>query len=169
MEIFNYISQANPDGALSVFREYAPSLRVRDPEELSSHLQSLYKSLSETDRNIFLQKIATVHPDKDLIQESTESIQSDSSDDYTGHTCNCSNCTVNSKLGADGMKAVGDFMSSDLPKYNDLTSPNQTSLLSQELNTMKLENTTKKLLNDRIFQLILVGAVIYLFYQNKNK
>ena len=162
MDFFHYISFAEPDKALRVYRSYSDQ-RISNSKELSDALRQLIRNLDSTDKKELLSKLADIHPDRELISETTEIVESDLNDNYKGHNCNCEHC--NFKMGANGQNAVSHFMGSG-EVMNMMGTNDQTT---EDIKLIKAENNTKKLLNERIFQLVMVSAIGFLLYKYLKK
>lgn len=162
MDFFHYISFAEPDKALRIYRSYSDQ-RISNPKELSYALRQLIRNLESSEKKELLSKLADIHPDRDLISETTEVVESDLNDNYSGHKCNCEYC--NFKMGANGLNAVSHYMSTG----EAMNLMGNNSPADEEIKILKAENQTKKLLNERIFQLVMISAIGFLLYKYLKK
>jgi len=167
MDLFDYVAYSDPKKALEVYREYS-RIRVRDEEELSDGLRAVMKNLRMEEKEAFLTKLAMIHPDREMLLETDNTrILSDPDEDYTVHKCNCPHCMM--KAGAhgyfmaNGQNAVTHFMNSgSVPAEFQ---PNGNNALQTEIQNIKQENQTNKLMNDKIFRLIILGILGFLIYK----
>jgi len=160
MDTFQYISKSAPDEALSLFRSYS-NLRVRDEDELANGLKAVFKNLSNEDKQEFLSDMASIHPDKDLLQPIENSSLETAQPQVTNNAhCNCPHCQA--KFGANGQSAVSHFMSSGDFKTN---SP-EIALMSKQVDSLTQQNNTKKIFNEKIFQLFVLGIALFLIYKH---
>ena len=165
MDFYDYISAANTNEALAIFKGYSQT-RVTNPEELSDGLRSVMRNLRNDEKQDFLSKLANAHPDFELMESTIDKPKSneDIVEQYTGHKCNCPNCQV--KHGANGMNAVGHYMSTgSVESLIDKESKG----FARELESIKLENTTKKLMNERVIQLVIIAIIGFLFTRSLKK
>jgi len=171
MDIYTYTAYKNSDGALALAREYS-KMRVRDPRELADLLRAVYKNLRVEEKEPFLLKLAEIHPDRELISESKETITSDMADNVPGD-CHCGHCmarrqimhsdVIGTHVGANGMNAVGHFMNSGVVPPS-MQSP-QVNEANNEINTLKSENMMRTMLNDRVFKILVMGAIGFMLWK----
>lgn len=153
MNFFQYISLNNPHEALSIFRRYS-EVRVNDPEELGNLFQRLMNRLSGEEKNQLLIELAEIHPDREMFEELIETPCNNISE---------TPLSTDPKAMANGMSAIGNFMSEN--EVKEIISKGNSEL-SQELNMMKQENQTKKIFNENIFKMVVLGIALYLIYQH---
>jgi hypothetical protein len=169
MDLFKYIAN-NKDSqreALKIVRENS-RVSVRNPQELESALTNIYKNLRIEDKEKFLIRLSEIHPDRELYQN--EIVESDADDNYLSNQCSCPYCVqartyheIGTHVGANGLNAVSHFMQSGgLLTQND-------SQLSKEVESIKQESLTNKLLNDKILKLVVYAIAGYLLYKYINK
>jgi len=163
MDFYDYLAINCTKDALSVFKNWS-NIRVNNEEELANGLRAVMSQLHDSDKQEMLTQLAEIHPDRKMISEVSGLSEVMTTTPSNGHECNCPNCQV--KFGANGQSAVASFMSSgDIQTLLD----KETKTLNQEINNLKQETSTKQLLNDKIFKLLMAGAVIYLIYKITKK
>jgi hypothetical protein len=163
MDFFDYISDREPNATLEVFRRYSRH-RVKDSQDLADGLRAVMKNLSGSEKEQLLLELRKVHPDRDLWEDEIQSLQEHRN---YGHNCNCEHCQI--KLGANGHDAVQHFMTG-IPQQNISSVRNyqeekNQQRLEQELQNMRTENSMKKLFEDKMFKILMLALVGFLFYK----
>jgi hypothetical protein len=162
MDFYNYLAINCTQDALSVLKQWS-NIRVNDEQELADGLRAVISQLSDTDKQDMLTNLAEIHPDRKMISEVFD-LSKEIKSDNGGHECNCPNCQV--KFGANGQTAVANFMSSgDVKTLLD----KETQTLKQAIDTQTQTTNTSQLMNEKIFKLVMAGAVVYLIYKITNK
>lgn len=169
MDIFSYVAQGNPEEALELLSVHS-KVRPRNKKELAEGLKKVYKNMSiDGEKEAFLFELGEIHPDKEIMQTNT-SYTSDYNDNYNNHVkCNCPMCrskevmhheVIGSMVSANGQQAVSHYMNSGAVQ-------NQIGdqALVSEINNLKTEATVSKTFNDKLFKVIVITAIIALFYK----
>ena len=162
MDFYNYLATNCTQDALNVLKHWS-NVRVNDEEELADSLRAVVSQLPDSEKQDMLTNLAEIHPDRKMISE-VSGFSNEVKSDNGGHECNCPNCQV--KFGANGQTAVANFMSSgDVKNLLD----KETQTLKQEIDSQKQTTNTSQLMNEKIFKLVMAGAVIYLIYKITKK
>jgi len=167
MDIFTYTAYKNSDDALALAREHS-KMRVRDENELATLLRGVYKNLRVEEKEPFLLKMAEIHPDRELLAGTKETVVSDMSDNVPGD-CHCGHCmarrqlmtseVIGTHVGANGLSAVGHYMNTGVMP------PAQSSEQNNEILNIKNENMMKNMFNDRVFKILVMGAIAFMLYK----
>jgi hypothetical protein len=176
MDIFTYTSLRDPDGAYALLREHS-RIRVADQSELAHNLKQVYRNLRNEEKEDFLIKLANIHPDRKLLSETQKPSESDRPNNDMN--CNCPFChyhrmnnqvmysdVIGTHVGANGLSAVGHFMNSGAVPPN-MQTPNTNE--TNDVNSLKNESMFKKMLNDQIFKIVIVGAIGFLIWKTYKK
>ena len=170
MDIFTYTAYKNSDDAIALAREHS-KMRVRDENELASLLRAVYKNLRVEEKEPFLLRMAEIHPDRELLAGTKETVVSDMADNVPGD-CHCGHCmarrqimtseVIGTHVGANGMNAVGHYMNTGIvPPNMQSGTPSENN----EVNNLKNENMMRSMLNDRVFKILVMGAIAFMLYK----
>lgn len=177
MDIFTYTALSAPDDAMKLLSQHS-RLRPSDPQELAHTLKQVYKNLRNDEREDFLVQLASIHPDRELLSETMAPTESDRYDNdskmacpYCGHRHAIDNQisqshVIGTHVGANGLHAVNHFMTSgQVPPH--MQTPN--TMENRELNSLKNQNMFRDMLNDRIFKIAMLGAIVFLIWKSVKK
>lgn len=163
MDIFDYVAFSRPDEAYELLGEYS-SDSPRSKSDLANTLRRTFQGLRfHEHKSDFLIKLAEIHPDTDLFTDLNMEDEEISNESRKSQPL----WVETSKLGADGesVSLIKDW-------FNSSVLNNKNDSIQLELNNIKTEATTSKLLNERLFKVgvvIVLSFIAFKLYKSNNK
>jgi hypothetical protein len=161
--IFKYICSNDPQAAINCVKRVCSS-SPRSGVEAEQIMYKIMKQGTEVQKQMLLTEIIKVHPDIDLFMEVQEYLNSDlniapeiEKPINVGKEINegkeikmaCTGC--GGGCGSNMLRATGD------------------SALQEKINQLSVESTTTKTVNEKIFKIVIVAAVVFIAYKLFNQ